>query len=505
MKIVRTYGIDTVRIVKEDPYRLARDLGSIDFHWADAFAKRIGIGLHSAVRARAGLANVLNELSTGMGNTFLPRAELEAMTCELLGVPKRVVAKAIDEALERGDVAVSDVPKPGSIYPAELLRAEEGVATEIARLTSGSLPWGALDLDGGIAAAQGKLGFALTRTQRNAVVTALTSKVSVLSGGPGMGKASILKTILSILDANGVKFRLCAPSRNAADRLAEVMGRVATGVPSLLEYNYADGTFRRNAENPVDCDLLIVNKSNLLDILFAHRLLAALPSHAAVLFAGDDDLPASYGPGNFFLDLIDSQVVPVTKLSVVVQDGPAGWIAKVAHQIRSGEVPQFPGKADDGNCYFLRVDDEEELPPTAPLPDDAGTWTNDGPYAVLHLCGKYSDKDVSQMVWHRLAQHLTNKGLRLAFTGGGGEVEGKWIADVARFLPKGSYRKFSGALSFGQTAELLRRAALYVGVDTSTTHVAAAVGVPVLALFGPTSACHWGPAPSAGSRNFATT
>ena len=186
--------------------------------------------------------------------------------------------------------------------------------------------------------------------------------MSVLAGGPGMGKTSILKTILSILDAEGVKIRLCAPSRNAADRLAEAMGRVAIGVPSLLEFNGANGTFRRNADHPVDCDLILVYESSLLDILFAHRLLAALPSHAAVLFAGDDDLPASYGSGNFFLDLIDSQVVPVTKLSVVVQDGPAGWIAKVAHQIRSGEVPQFPGKADDGNCYFLRVDDEEELP-----------------------------------------------------------------------------------------------------------------------------------------------
>ena len=203
---------------------------------------------------------------------------------------------------------------------------------------------------------------ALSRTQRNAVVTALSSKMSVLAGGPGMGKTSILKTILSILDAEGVKIRLCAPSRNAADRLAEAMGRVAIGVPSLLEFNGANGTFRRNADHPVDCDLILVYESSLLDILFAHRLLAALPSHAAVLFAGDADLPASYGPGNFFLDLIDSQVVPVTKLSVVVQDGPAGWIAKVAHQIRSGEVPQFPGKADDGNCYFLRVDDEEELP-----------------------------------------------------------------------------------------------------------------------------------------------
>ena len=203
---------------------------------------------------------------------------------------------------------------------------------------------------------------ALSRTQRNAVVTALSSKMSVLAGGPGMGKTSILKTILSILDAEGVKIRLCAPSRNAADRLAEAMGRVAIGVPSLLEFNGANGTFRRNADHPVDCDLILVYESSLLDILFAHRLLAALPSHAAVLFAGDADLPASYGPGNFFWDLIDSQVVPVTKLSVVVQDGPAGWIAMVAHQIRSSEVPQFPSKADDGNCYFLRVDDEEELP-----------------------------------------------------------------------------------------------------------------------------------------------
>ena len=358
------------------------------------------------------------------------------MTSELLGVPKPVIAKAVEAEIEKGTIAVSDIPNSESLYPAELLRAEEGVAREIRRLASGTLPWGDLDLDGGIDASQGKLGFALTRTQRNAVVTALSSKMSVLAGGPGMGKTSILKTILSILDAEGVKIRLCAPSRNAADRLSEVMGRVAIGVPSLLEFNGADETFRRNADHPVDCDLIVVCESSLLDILFAHRLLAVLPSHAAVLFAGDDDLPASYGPGNFFLDLIDSQVVPVTKLSVVVQDGPAGWIAKVAHQIRSGEVPQFPGKADDGNCYFLRVDDEEELPPTAPLPDDAGTWTNDGPYAVLHLCGKYSDKNVSQMVWHRLAQHLTNKGLRLAFTGGGGEVEGKRIADVARFLPK---------------------------------------------------------------------
>lgn len=361
VKIVRTYGNETVRIVREDPYRLVRDLRRVDFHWADAFAKKIGTGARSAVRARAGIDYVLNEVSSGIGNCFLPRADLETMTSELLGVPKPVIAKAVEAEIEKGTIAVSDIPNPESLYPAELLRAEEGVAREIRRLASGTLPWGDLDLDGGIDASQGKLGFALTRTQRNAVVTALSSKMSVLAGGPGIGKTSILKTILSILDAEGVKIRLCAPSRNAADRLSEVMGRVATGVPSLLEYNYADGTFRRNAENPVDCDLLIVNESNLLDITFAHRLLVAVPSHAAVLFVGDSDLLPSYGPGNFFSDLIDSQIVPVSQLTDVVREGPASWIAKVAHQIKSGEMPTFPSKTDDGNCYFLRVDDEEEL------------------------------------------------------------------------------------------------------------------------------------------------
>lgn len=410
VKIVRTYGNETVRIVKEDPYRLVRDLRSIDFHWADTFAKSIDLGAHSAVRARAGIDYVLHEVSTGLGNCFLPRADLETMTSELLGVPKRVIAKAVDAEIEKGTIAVSDIPNPESLYPAELLRAEEGVAHEIRRLASGTLPWGDLDLDGGIDAAQGKLGFALTRTQRNAVVTALSSKMSVLAGGPGMGKTSILKTILSILDAEGVKIRLCAPSRNAADRLAEVMGRVAIGVPSLLEFNGADGTFRRNADHPVDCDLIVVCESSLLDILFAHRLLAALPSHAAVLFAGDADLLASYGPGNFFSDLIDSQVVPVTKLSEVVQDGPAGWIAKVVHQIRSGEVPQFPGKADDGNCYFLRVDDEEELPEALKdlllkrLPDAYRIHgKRDLQLLTLTTCGQTGSRALNELLRYDLA------------------------------------------------------------------------------------------------------
>ena len=361
VKIVKKYGKDTVQILKNDPYRLTRDLRRIDFHWADAFAKSIGIGLQSALRARAGVAYVLNEVSTGVGNCFLPRTELEKMASELLGVPKRVIAKAIDAELEAGNIAASDVPEPNSLYPVDLLGSEEGVVTELRRIAAGNLPWGALELEDGITSAQTKLGFEFTERQRNAVVTVLSSKVSVLTGGPGMGKTSILKTVLSMLDAKGVKVRLCAPSRNAAERLADLLGRVTISVPGLLEYNYADGTFRRNTENPIDCDLLIVNESNLLDITFAHRLLEAVPRHAAVLFVGDSDLLPSHGPGNFFSDLIDSQVVPVSQLIEVVQEGSASWIAKVAHQIRMGEMPQFPSKVDDGNCYFFRVDDEEEI------------------------------------------------------------------------------------------------------------------------------------------------
>lgn len=207
VKIVRTYGIDTVRIVKENPYQLVKSLRGIDFHWTDALAKSIGYGVQSADRARAGIDYVLNDVSAALGNCCLLRGELEAMTAEFLDVPRRVIAKAIDAEIESGNLVASDIPEPDSIYSAELYRAEEGVVTEIRRLASESLPWRLLDVEAAVSEEEEKQGLHLTHTQKDAVGAALTAKVSVLTGGPGMGKTTALKTLLTILENQGVKIQ----------------------------------------------------------------------------------------------------------------------------------------------------------------------------------------------------------------------------------------------------------------------------------------------------------
>lgn len=362
VKIYKKYGHETVRIVKENPYQLVKSFRGVDFHWADTLAKSIGYGVHSSVRARAGIDYVLNDVSVALGNCCMLRGEIVSMAAKFLDVPKRVIEKAIDAEIESGILVASDIPEPDSIYPAELYRAEEGIVTEIRRLASKSLPWRLVDVDAAVSEEEEKRGLHLTHTQKDAVGAALTSKVSVIAGGPGMGKTTTLKTFLSILENEGAKIQLCAPSESGARRFSELTHREVKRIRKLLEYNVAEGVFNRSRENPVECDLLVVGDSTVLDIRTAHRLLAALPSNAAVLFVGDKDLLPSVGPGMFFSDLIDSQVVPVVQFNEVIHEGSASWIAKVAHQIKSGETPVFPNKVDDGNCYFMRVDDAAEIP-----------------------------------------------------------------------------------------------------------------------------------------------
>lgn len=234
-------------------------------------------GVQSAVRARAGIDYVPNDVSAALGNCCLLRGELEAMTAEFLDVPKRVIAKEIEAEIESGNLVASDIPESDSIYSAELYRAEEGVVAEIRRLVSGSLPRRLLDVEAAVSEEEEKQGLHLTHTQNDAVGAALTSKVSVIAGGPGMGKTTALKTILSILENEGANIRLCAPSESGARRFSELTQREVKGVRKLLEYNVAEGVFKRSRENPVECDLLVVGDSTVLDITTVHRLLAAVP------------------------------------------------------------------------------------------------------------------------------------------------------------------------------------------------------------------------------------
>ena len=238
----RKYGHETVWIVKENPYQLVKSFRGVDFHWADTLAKSIGYGVHSSVRARAGIDYVLNDVSVALGNCCMLRGEIVSMAAKFLDVPKRVIEKAIDAEIESGILVASDIPEPDSIYPAELYRAEEGIVTEIRRLASKSLPWRLVDVDAAVSEEEEKQGLHLTHTQKDGVGAALTSKVSVIAGGPGMGKTTALKTFLSILENEGAKIQLCAPSESGARRFSELPHREVKRIRKLLEYNVAEGS-----------------------------------------------------------------------------------------------------------------------------------------------------------------------------------------------------------------------------------------------------------------------
>lgn len=361
VRIYKTYGNDAVRVVQENPYRLAQDIRGIGFKSADTIAKNVGIDRHSPLRARAGISYTLLEASGNAGHCCLPRSELVQKAVELLDIPEDVIQPAIDFELESQRVVEDVFPEPGSVYPIGLYLAEEGVAKEVRRLGRGRLPWPAIDSEKAVPWVETKLGIRLVDSQRVAVSTALQSKFSIITGGPGVGKTTLVKSLLTILEAKHVRIQLCAPTGRAAKRLSESSGREAKTIHRLLEINPENGEFKRNQENPLECDLLVVDESSMIDIQLANHLLTAVPSTASVLIVGDVDQLPSVGPGAFLSDLIESHTVPVIRLTEVFRQAASSWIIKAAHRINAGQMPQFPTKDDHGDCYFVKVEETEEV------------------------------------------------------------------------------------------------------------------------------------------------
>lgn len=361
VRIYKTYGNDAVRVVQENPYRLAQDIRGIGFKSADTIAKNVGIDRHSPLRARAGISYTLLEASGNAGHCCLPRSELVQKAVELLDIPEDVIQPAIDFELESQRVVEDVFPEPGSVYPIGLYLAEEGVAKEVRRLGRGRLPWPAVDSEKAVPWVETKLGIRLADSQRAAVSTALQSKFSIITGGPGVGKTTLVKSLLTILEAKHVRIQLCAPTGRAAKRLSESSGREAKTIHRLLEINPENGEFKRNQENPLECDLLVVDESSMIDIQLANHLLTAVPSTASVLIVGDVDQLPSVGPGAFLSDLIESHTVPVIRLTEIFRQAASSWIIKAAHRINAGQMPQFPTKDDHGDCYFVKVEETEEV------------------------------------------------------------------------------------------------------------------------------------------------
>jgi len=432
-RIYKQYGADAINVIRDDPYRLAKDIRGVGFKTADALARKLGLPEQSPQRHAAGLKYVLSQASDD-GHVYLPRPELLARAAEALNAAPddlelalAALAKDRDVIIEpaaltplptlpcagegeqpapstipslkgRGDARTlppgtrrdgrdmtggSPLPRTGEragpsaaaegpvshgsgvragderAYLAPFFFSERGAAKRLKLLaeTPSTLLFARnIDWVRAFAGLEGSGKIELAEGQKRAVQTALSNKVSVLTGGPGVGKTTTLRAVLHLLEHYGIRYCLAAPTGRAAKRMSEATGRHASTMHRLLEFSPANNGFAYNEENPLPYSFVIADESSMIDILLFYALLRAVPLTAHLLLVGDADQLPSVGPGNVLRDVISSQALPVTRLTELFRQARGSHIITTAHDINRGVIPHFENRGDT-DLFFIKEDD----------------------------------------------------------------------------------------------------------------------------------------------------
>jgi exodeoxyribonuclease V alpha subunit len=362
VRIYKTYGADAVQVMSENPYRLARDIRGIGFKTADAIAMKLGIDKTAMIRVRAGISYALTE-AMDEGHCGLPIADLTPLAEKLLEVPCELIRTALDLELAEGTVVADRLGDIDCVFLAGLHRAERAIAERLLMLAGGKLPWPSIDAVKAVPWIEQRIGLTLADSQKAAVGMALASKVLVITGGPGVGKTTIVNAILRILSAKAVKLLLCAPTGRAAKRMNEATGLEAKTIHRLLEVDPKGGGFRRDHDNPLDCDMLIVDETSMVDVLLMNALVKAVPERAALLIVGDVDQLPSVGPGQVLADMIASKTLPVVRLTEVFRQAAESRIIVNAHRINQGTIPDLRKPEVESDFYFVEAEDPEAAVP----------------------------------------------------------------------------------------------------------------------------------------------
>ncbi len=357
VKIYRTYGPEALRIVRENPYRLAEDIWGIGFKIADRIAVSLGMPTMDPRRARAGLLFVLGE-AAGQGHCYLEQTELIRHSSGLLGMPPALLEAELNQLVADEKVVLSW----DKIYLAPLYYAETGTAAGFLRLQEGAPPWGEVLVGQEMPDLQVQLGLQLAEEQQEALQTVLGSRLAVITGGPGTGKSTILKALILLLEKRGVNISLAAPTGRAAKRLSEATGREARTIHRLLEFDPVAHGFRRNDQNFLEADLVVIDEVSMLDVYLANSLVRALSPGSALLLVGDADQLPPVGPGNVLKDLIGAKIVPVARLSRIFRQGSGSLISLNAARVNRGEPFELlPDYQKDKDFYYIPRETDREI------------------------------------------------------------------------------------------------------------------------------------------------
>lgn len=360
IRIYKTYGEKAIEQIESDPYCLARDIHGIGFKTADELAQKLGIEANSPLRIRAAILHLLQTFAAD-GHCAAKQEALIKGVSELLPVESELVASVLQDEIAAGQVIqemIDDIP---CIFSKALWFAEKNIQVHLTRLMKAPRVWQSIDVSQAIPWVEQKTGLTLSRSQQQAIKTVLNHKVAIITGGPGVGKTTVVNSILRILATQQINIILCAPTGRAAKRLNETTGFPAKTIHRLLGRGNQSEPFAHHKGNPLAVDLLVVDESSMIDVILFYHLLKALPDKAGLLLVGDVDQLPSVGPGAVLTDLIASNQIATARLTEIFRQAATSKIIVNAHRINEGKMPYSAETSTLTDFYFIESETPEDI------------------------------------------------------------------------------------------------------------------------------------------------
>ncbi len=368
-KIFKQYGDHSIAVVSENPYRLATDIFGIGFVTADSIAEKLGFAKDSELRAEAGILYVLHQLADD-GHVYYPYDSLVEKCREILEVEREIIVKALGTIAFENRLVIEDLndrieefrENNKAVYLAKFHVCETSIASRLKELVKTPKTMRKIYSGEAIDWVQKQIDVTLAKNQVRAIKCALENKVMVITGGPGTGKTTIINAILKIFSRLNVKTMLAAPTGRAAKRMFEATGHEAKTIHRMLEYSFKRGGFQKDEEEPLDCDLLVVDEASMIDTILMHYLLKSIPPSATFVLVGDVNQLPSVGAGNVLKDIITSGTVAVVELNEIFRQARESLIIVNAHKINGGIMPSIkPSGQELDDFYFIEQEDPEEV------------------------------------------------------------------------------------------------------------------------------------------------